>query len=196
MKSSNSLGKQVQRNIVTGLIVLAPLTATVLILKSLYDWLKDKSPFQFVGGTFVTLAIITLIVFMVGWLSRTALGSILDHVDEWLARFPGVGIIYKSVRDLVNAISGEEARFRHPVWVKPIPGSPLKFIGFVTREDLAQLGLKGEVAVYLPDSYNISGKLVILPRKAVKPVKTNSKDLFAFVATAGLTGGHAHDRSR
>lgn len=184
-------GKQLQRTFITGLIVLAPLAATAIILKGLYEWVKANSPFTFFGGTLLTLLIVVLIILLVGWLSRTALRSVLDLMDDGLVKVPGVGLIYKAVRDLVNAISGEERRFRHPVWVKPVPGSPLKLIGFITREDLTQLGVKGEVAVYLPDSYNISGKLVVLPRRAIKPVQSSSRDLFAFVATGGLTGGHA-----
>lgn len=185
---SFDLGKQIQRTFITGLVVLAPLAATAFILRGLYEWVKLNSPFDFAGGTALTLLIVAVIIVLVGWLSRTALGSVLDLIDDGLARLPGVGLIYKALRDLVNAISGEERRFRHPVWVWPIPGSKLKFIGFVTREDLRHLGLRSEVAVYLPDSYNISGKLVVVPKSMVKPIKSGDHNLFAFVVTGGLTG--------
>lgn len=180
--------RKLQRTFITGLIVLAPLFATAWIVVNLYEYLKSISPFGFRFGTVVTFVLVAGFILTVGWLSRTALGSFMELVEEWVIRLPGLGLLYRSVRELVNAISGEERRFRHPVWVKPIPGSPLKLIGFITREDLSNLGAKGDVAVYLPDSYNISGKLVVLPRRSIKPVKSEATDLFAFVATGGLTG--------
>lgn len=179
---------ELRRTFFTGLIVLAPLAATAWIVWSLYDYVQGVSPFEFAGGALLTLLVVVMIILAVGWLSRTALGSVMDSVEEWLARIPGVGLIYKALRELVNAISGKERRFQHPVWVHPLPGSPLKLIGFITREDLSHLGVTDEVAVYLPDSYNISGKLVIVPRETVKPIESSSRDLFAFVATGGLTG--------
>jgi uncharacterized membrane protein len=127
-------------------------------------------------------------VFVVGWVSRTAAGSLLSVIDEALVKVPGLGTIYGYLSDLMKAFSGDDARFKSPVWVYPYPKSKMRLIGFVTREDLTVLGLKGEVAVFLPLAYNISGTLVILPRNLVKPVKTRSQDLLAFVATAGLTG--------
>lgn len=181
-------GFQLQRTFLTGLIALAPLFATAWIVWTLYGYVEARSPFRFPGGTLLTGLIVAAIILGVGWLSRSALGSVLELLDARLVRVPGVGLIYKALRDVVNAVSGEERRFQHPVWVQPIPGSPLKLIGFVTREDLAQLGAKGEASVYLPDSYNISGKLVVLPRRLLKPVRSNSRDLFAFVATGGMTG--------
>jgi uncharacterized membrane protein len=182
------LASELRRTFFTGLIVIAPLFATVWIVWGLYDYVQSVSPFKFAGGALLTILAVLLIILAVGWLSRTALGTVMDSAEEWLTRVPGVGLIYKALRDLVNAISGKERRFQHPVWVHPIPGSPLKLIGFITREDLGHLGVTDEVAVYLPDSYNISGKLVVLPREAVKPIESSSRDLFAFVATGGLTG--------
>jgi uncharacterized membrane protein len=183
--------RQLQRTFIAGLIVLAPLFATVWILVKLYEYLKSISPFGFRFGTVVTFMLVVGFILLVGLLSRTALGSFLNLVEDWVIRLPGVGLLYRSVRELVNAISGEQRRFRQPVWVKPIPGSPLRLIGFVTREELANLGARGHVAVYLPDSYNISGKLVVLPRKAVRPLRTENDDLLAFVATGGLTGAQS-----
>lgn len=189
-----SMSKRLQRTFFTGLIVLAPLFATVWILWGLYDYVSARSPFAFPGGWVVTLATVALIILAVGWLSRTALGSFMELIEDWLIRLPGLGLIYRSLRELVNAVSGEERRFKHPVWVRPFRGSSLKLIGFITREDLAHLGVKGEVAVYMPHSYNISGQLVVLPRRAVTPIKTKSRDLFAFVATGGLTGAASHEK--
>lgn len=169
---------------VTGLLLLAPLGLTFLFVEKIVDMVQARSPIGFWGGLGVALGTI----FLVGWLSRTAAGSLLSVVDDALTKVPGLGGIYGYLRDLMKAFSGDDARFKQPVWVYPYPGSKMRLIGFITREDLRVLGLKGEVAVFLPLAYNISGTLVVLPRAQVKAVKTRAKDLLAFVATGGLAG--------
>jgi uncharacterized membrane protein len=178
--------KDLQHTFVTGVLLLAPLAMTTLIVLGIVSWVKANSPFGFWGGVGSALALI----FVVGWISRTALGSLLSLVDDALARVPGLGMIYGYLRDMVQGLGGNDQRFRQPVWIYPYPGSKLRLIGFITREDLSILGLKSEVAVFLPMGYSISGMLVVLPRSQVKPLKTKSKDLLAFVATGGLAGAH------
>jgi len=182
--------KSLQRSFVTGLILLAPVAATVWVLKFIFDRMRQYSPFSFWGGELVTLLALLAFIVLVGWLSRTAMGGMLSLFGGALARIPVLGLVYSSVRDLVNAVSGEERRFRHPVWVRPLADSPVRLIGFITREDLSILGAHDEVAVYLPDSYNISGKLLVVPKVLVEPIRTESSDLFAFVATGGLSGAN------
>ena len=171
-----------QHTFVTGLLLLAPLVITVLIVRNIVGWVEANSPIGFWGGLGVALAVI----FLVGWISRTALGSLVSMIDDLLARVP----IYGYLRDLMKAFSGEDGRFKQPVWVYPYPKSHMRLIGFVTRKDLKVLGLKNEVAVFIPLAYNISGTLVVVPTRQIKPVKTRSSDLLAFVATAGLAGAH------
>ncbi|HTB21389.1 MAG TPA: DUF502 domain-containing protein [bacterium] len=179
--------KSLQRTFVTGVLLLAPLAVTTLIVYSIVGWVADHSPFGFWGGIGFAVGLI----FLVGWISRTALGSLLSMVDDVLTKVPGLGVIYGYIHDMVQGLGGNDKRFRQPVWIYPYPGSKMRLIGFITREDLNILGLKDDVAVFIPLSYNISGTLVVLPRSQVKPLKTKSKDLLAFVASGGLAGAHA-----
>jgi uncharacterized membrane protein len=178
--------KSLQSIFVTGVLLLSPLAVTTLIVFTIVGWVEAHSPFGFWGG----LGLAVGVIFAVGWISRTALGSLLSLIDDMLAKVPGVGMIYGYIHDMVHGLGGADQRFRQPVWVFPYPGSKMKMIGFITREDLGVLGLKNEVAVFVTFGYSISGVLVMLPRSQVKPLKTKSKDLLAFVATGGLTGAH------
>ncbi len=171
---------------VTGMLLLAPLAVTALIVANIVGWFAARSSLGLWGGLGLALALILL----VGWISRTALGSLLSLADDALARVPGLGMVYGYVRDMVQSLAGNDQRFRHPVWVYPYPNSKMRMIGFVTREDLRVLGLKDDVAVFLAFGYSISGVLVVVPRSQVKPLRTKSKDLLAFVATGGLAGAH------
>jgi uncharacterized membrane protein len=188
--ATNKRLKTMQHTFVTGLLLLAPLAMTSLIVLKIFDWVDAHSPFGFWGGSVLAIVLVLALIFVVGWISRTALGSILSLLDDMLAKIPGVGLLYGFIRDMAQALGGDDKRFSQPVWVYPYPGSELRLIGFVTREDLSVLGLKDEVAVFIALAYNISGMLVVVHRDQVKPVDTKSKDLLAFVATGGLAGGH------
>jgi uncharacterized membrane protein len=43
------------------------------------------------------------------------------------------------------------------------------------------------VAVYLPQSYNFAGSLLIFPTSAVTPLDAESADVMAFIVSGGVT---------
>ena len=75
------------------------------------------------------------------------------------------------MRDLLSALFAKERRFSHPVVVQMSGVSDLEKLGFITQEDLVELGLREKVAVYFPHSYNFSGELYIVPRERVRVVR-------------------------
>ena len=55
--------------------------------------------------------------------------------------------------------------------VKVYENSTIKRIGFITNEDMESLNIvKGQVMVYMPHSYAISGQLFIVEKKNVTPI--------------------------
>lgn len=190
MTRKRSPVQTVQATFLTGLLLLAPLAVTIWVLSGIYDRLMLLSPLKEWWAPVPVLFVLLLVVFFIGWLSRTAAGSLVNLVDDIMARVPGINFIYNSVRDLLKAFGGDQKGFTHPVWIN-LGGPKLRMIGFITRDDLESLGAKGDVAVYLPHSYAISGMVVFVPRKSVKPVKTANKDVFGFLATGGMSGASA-----
>jgi uncharacterized membrane protein len=91
----------------------------------------------------------------------------------------------------MGAFVGEKRRFNRAVRVQPDPTIELWFLGFITSDDLGRLGLEGWVAVYLPQSYNIAGNLVLVPADRVVPVAVDSADLMAFIVSGGVAKGGA-----
>ncbi|MDQ3950201.1 MAG: DUF502 domain-containing protein, partial [Gemmatimonadota bacterium] len=113
----------------------------------------------------------------------------LGAVEAILARLPFVRLLYGSTRDLLNAFVGERRRFDTPVLVTLSPDSRLKALGFVTQESLERYGLDGHVAVYLPQSYNFAGNLVVVPASQVEGIRAGGADVMAFIVSGGVTGG-------
>lgn len=168
-----------------GIVFLAPLAFTVYICVRVFTtidgWLRIPIPGV---GFLVTVVLITLFGFFAqNFLTRRVLGL----VENLLNRLPFVRLLYSSTKDLLNAFVGEHRRFDKPVIVAPYPGGVARAIGFVTQESLAGLGLADHVTVYLPQSYNFAGALLIFPTSAVTPITADSADVMAFIVSGGVT---------
>ena len=172
-----------------GLVLVAPMALTVYVLYSLMKTVSGLYPM--LGQPWSALAgllTVVFVLFVVGLLTRTALGSVLDDLDELAGHIPGMGMIYRGTKDLVKALAGEESQFKHPVSVELAKGTKIRLLGFVTRQDVGRLGKPGDVAVYLPQSYGIAGFTLVVPRSNVKALDVRSQDLLQFALTGGLSG--------
>ena len=116
-----------------------------------------------------------------GVVARGALGL----VDQLLGRLPGVRLLYNALRDVFGAFAGDQKRFTAPVMVEVAPG--LRVMGFLTQPSLEAFGLAGQVAVYLPQSYNFAGQTIIVPRERVTPVSARPADVLAFIVSGGIS---------
>ncbi|HDH00279.1 MAG TPA: DUF502 domain-containing protein, partial [Nitrospirae bacterium] len=102
-------------------------------------------------------------------------------------RLPLVKMIYSSIKDLIGAFVGDKKGFNMPVLVSISPESKIHVIGFVTKKNLENIGLSDMVAVYLPQSYNFAGNLIIVPKEQIRPLDVDSSDLMAFIVSGGIT---------
>jgi uncharacterized membrane protein len=174
-----------------GLVILAPLVLTVWLTFEIFrrvdSWLGGLFGFTIPGaGVLLTIAGITLFGFLA---SNLLARSLLGVVEALFARLPFVRLLYASTRDLLNAFVGERRRFDAPVLVTLAPDSNLKALGFVTQESLSRYGLGDHVAVYLPQSYNFAGNLVVVPASQVERIRAGGADVMAFIVSGGVTGG-------
>lgn len=167
-----------------GLIFTAPVALTLYVVYMLFTtvdgWLHIPIPGV---GFVVTLALITLIGFLASnFLAR----RILSLVEDLLERVPGVRLLYSSLKDVLGAFVGEKKRFQQPVIVTldPVVGS--KAIGFLTQDSLDELGLPDHVTVYLPQSYNFAGQMMVFPKDRVTPLTAPSAKVMTFVVSGGV----------
>ena len=168
-----------------GLAILAPMLITGMVAVWVFNLIDGILPLQYRGLGFVaTLGIITFC----GFLASTMLGGLFAYIENIFAELPLVKILYNAVKDLFNAFAGEKKKFDQPVTVQLVAGSKARLVGFVTQKDLGHLGLKGDVAVYCPHSYNFSGQLIVVPKAMVKPLKADSSDIMSFVVSGGVAG--------
>ncbi len=90
---------------------------------------------------------------------------------------------------MIGAFVGDKKSFDKPVLVTLIPGG-VSVIGFVTLETLESIGLKDKVAVYLPQSYNFAGNLIVVSKEQVTPIDASSGAVMALIVSGGISAGN------
>ncbi|MBA3673054.1 MAG: DUF502 domain-containing protein [Gemmatimonadaceae bacterium] len=168
-----------------GIVFLAPLALTVYVCVRVFQTIDGWLGIPIPGvGFVVTVLLITLF----GFLASSILSrSVLGVVEGLLNRLPFVRLLYSSTKDLLNAFVGEQRRFDKPVLVSPYPGGVARALGFVTQQSLGSIGLHEHVTVYLPQSYNFAGSLLIFPTSAITALDAESADVMAFIVSGGVT---------
>lgn len=168
-----------------GLVFVVPIALTVYVtwwvLHRIDSWLGIPIPGV---GLVATLALITLVGFLG---SNLLTRSALSVVERVFTRLPFVRLLYASTRDLLDAFVGEKRRFEAPVMVSLTPDGSVRVLGFVTQASLAQLGLADHVAVYLPQSYNFAGNVIVVPASQVTQVEADSAAVMAFIVSGGVS---------
>jgi len=74
------------------------------------------------------------------------------------------------------------------VLVALAPDSSVKIMGFVTRGSMEAIGMTESVAVYVPQSYNFAGNVIVVPRDQLTPVAAESGSFMTFIVSGGVSG--------
>ncbi|PSQ33568.1 hypothetical protein BRD09_00460 [Halobacteriales archaeon SW_10_68_16] len=147
-----------KRDFASGLIVLLPLLVTVFVLLWLYNRLAQipvpvASPPLRVA---LTLVVFVLLVFSIGYMMRTALGTVVEStLDDLMNRLPGLRVVYNASKMAVEtAVSGTEG-LQTPVKIEPWPG--VRMTAFKTGKQTAD----GRDVLFFPTAPNITTGFVI-----------------------------------
>lgn len=175
-----------------GLLLVFPVGATLYIIQALVRWADDLlsrllfEPFAIDIPGLGLITVFFLVAFL-GFLGTLAFTRpVLTLFERLLMQMPLVRMLYTSIKELTQAFLGDKKRFNRPVLMN-FNDSGVKRIGFITQEDLTQIGVADLVAVYCPHSYNFSGNLFLVPAESVTPLTGNSAEIMKFVVSAGIT---------
>lgn len=185
MDQSTPLARRLAAYFLRGLVLTVPAVLTIWVSWATIRWVDGLLGVRIPGaGLLATVALVTLIgAAASSYVATMALG----WLERLLERLPFVRLLYTSTKDLLNAFVGEERRFTRAVRVALSDDGAVSVLGFVTAESLADLGLPGQVAVYLPQSYNFAGNLILVPADRVTPVKADSAEVMAFIVSGGVS---------
>lgn len=187
-----------------GLIILAPIVITAWAVISLFQFIDGILP-NLIGSLFPSLIkdqssglssqypglgflLVFILVILVGYISSLFLFSrVVNYLDELLHKMPGISLIYSTIKDFVEAFAGNKKKFNQPVLVC-IEAEEVWQLGFITQEDLNDLGLNQHVAVYIPHSYSFSGRLYFIKLDRIRKVKDmTAAEAMKFAISGGVS---------
>ena len=176
---------------VKGLLVFVPIALTIFLFSLAFtklDSIVSKVFHSNIPGVGILLTVV--IITAIGFLASNFLGrKFFRFIDKVFSDLPLVKLLYSAVKDILEAFAGDKKSFDKPVLAAISPGSNAKIVGFITRDSLEHLGLSDHVAVYMPQSYNFAGNVLLFPKEAIEPLKIESSQAMAFIVSGGLSGG-------
>lgn len=177
--------KKISQYFLRGLLFLVPLVVTLYVIYWVFVRIDRLLNLPVPGlGFVVTIVFITLVGFAASnFLTR----NIVHLVDRMFARLPLVKMIYTAIKDLVNAFVGDKKSFNRPVQVVIDRESNIRVIGFATRDSLDSIGIENSIAVYLPQSYNFAGNLIIVDREQVIPMSADPGEVMKLIVSGGVS---------
>jgi uncharacterized membrane protein len=179
LKPKTSFGSLLGHNFLTGMFLVLPIGLTFYIVtiliglvaspvQSLIQTLlplffdeKVKLPDFQSGPAHIALVLISalimaVILIVLGWLSKRIFGKIFNSwINNIVERMPGLGALYNTIRQMVDALSGRNKdTFRRVVLVQ-YPRAGCWSIAFITNEQPTKLSEAiGEkvVNVFIPSA--------------------------------------------
>ncbi len=186
MESKSRVVRLVINYFFRGLIFVSPIFITVYTIIILISWLDGLIPGLPPG---ISLLIILSTVTIIGLLSSLFLfNPVMSFIESIFSKAPLAKVIYTSIKDLFNAFGSNKKTFTQPVVVMLFKEAGIQKLGFITKDDLGNIGLPGMSAVYFPHSYNFSGNLYIVPRENITVLNAfHSADALKFIVSGGVT---------
>jgi uncharacterized membrane protein len=200
------LWRKIRANLVAGMLVLLPLYFTYAILvwlflvidgifnrvatRALVSALKlPLSEDQVIYG----IGIITLlaVVIITGWIARNYFGNrLLGWFNSWLDRIPIVSAVYKTLRQLSEAIlSSKGQAFQKPLLIE-YPRKGLYTIVFKTHTtESCVKDAVGEdcVTVFLPSTPNpTTGYILFVPVSQAQDIDLTTQEALKLIVSGGV----------
>lgn len=181
--------KALFNNFIKGCLVLVPTVATVYTVFLILRTVDNLLPLPFPGlGIVVSLVVITAI----GAVASNVVGArVIEWIESQLKRLPVVRILFTAFKDFIGAFVGDRRMFAKPVMVRIGEVAEMRVLGFITCERFDDPKLDKHVAVYCPQSYNVAGNILIVPRDRVERIDADGAELMAFIVSGGVSGMHA-----
>lgn len=176
---------------IKGLLIFIPMALTVFllfwVLNSVDSIIRNILPRKIPGlGLMMMIVLITVIGFIASNFLGRKFFALIERVFRGL---PLVKLLYSAVKDMIEAFAGEKKSFDKPVLATIADGSKTKIVGFITKESLEHFGLTDYVSVYVPQSYNFAGNVLLFPKEAITPLDIESSQAMAFIVSGGVSGG-------
>mgnify|MGYP006378177707 CR=1 FL=1 len=189
--------KKLLQYFLQGMLILAPVSISIYTLYFVVSSIDGLIPIfsytdemgrvrvQNYGLGFV---VIIAAIILLGYFSSFFItGRIVSFMDKFFQKTPGLKHIYSTTRDFFEAFAGDKKKFTHNVLAN-VDDNDVWRVGFITKEDMVDFGLKDYVAVYIPMAYSVAGNVYVIPRNRVKAITNiSSAQTMKFAVSGGVT---------
>jgi len=198
--------KSLLRYFLQGLLVIAPVLITFYLLYSLVttidSWIPifkvtDASGKVRVQNYGLGIILLVVVLVIIGYTSYFFLSKkLIDLFNKIMENIPVINLVYTTTRDFFESFAGDKNKFTENVLAN-VDDNDVWRIGFVTRDDMSDFGLKDYVAVYIPMAFSLSGNVYILPKNRVKPIDhIDSSATMKFAISGGLANLDEEDEKK
>ena len=201
-----------RNSFLTGLVVIAPVALTILLIWSVIGWIDGfVLPFipnlyhpdnilntifgQDVAINIRGLGVVVFLLFttFVGWIAKGFLGRSLIRVGENLVRrMPVVRSIYSGVKQIAETVFAQSDRSFEKACLIEYPRKGIWAVGFISTEAKGEVKYKAKsnsdlLSVFVPTTPNpTSGFMLFFPRNDVIELEMSIEDAAKLVISAGL----------
>lgn len=196
-----------KKYLLTGLIVVVPITITLYIIQGLIGIMDDF--LSFVPDAYhpdtllgfhlpgLGLVLVTLLVFLIGLLTHSYVGNKTVQIwDLLIGRIPLVRNIYQAIKQFTEAVfSTTGSHFKQVVMLEfPRPG--LYSIGFLAGPAGGELETRAGqpvMSIFIPCTPNpTTGYYVLVPEKDLMCLDMTVEEAFKLIVSGGLVLPNHH----
>ena len=200
-KKGNSFVNFIKRYFFTGLLISAPIGATIYITIFIVEFIAGLVPQRFnpngllpeiigyeIPGLELIIAFLSFI--LIGLIFSTLFGkAILGYFDNLITRIPFAGNVYKAIKQITETFSNADAAYQKVVLIE-YPRKDIYAIGFMTGETKGEIKDRKKidmVNVFVPTTPNpTSGFLLFIPKEDAVEREMSVEDAIKLVVSAGM----------
>jgi uncharacterized membrane protein len=203
---------KLKRNFFAGLLIVLPITITILILNFLYRWIvvsimdRIRPLIFFISPEGVDEILrrylylwdifsILLLIFGIALIGVIVRSSIMARLlirsgEKFLTRLPLINKVYSAIQQISQAILGEErSNFKKAVLFE-YPRKGLWCVGLVSNIASGEIQKKTKektLSIFLPTTPNpTSGLYVIVPEKDTIPLEMSIDEALTMIVSTGV----------
>lgn len=203
-----------KKHLFAGLVILLPVVLTIFMLLFLlnlfttpfmdvstmilskfpdvYDFLSHYNLLDLIAKL-CSLILLCVFIFCLGVIARWFFfNSLLNLANAILSKIPFVKSIYKTARDVINALfpqKDQKKAFKRSVMV-PFPSEDSQCIGFVSGDIPEECQKKVKiplVPVFVPTApHPISGYFMLVPEDRVNEIDMTNEEAVKFTVSCGM----------
>jgi len=206
-KPRHRLLLSIRNSFFTGVIVALPILATIWVISLVVNFIdkkvkpiipKDNLPEWLLNIPGLGVVITIVALWILGTIASNFFGSrLLRFGEKLLTRVPLVGIIYRTVKQIVSAVTQQKDKAFREVCMLEYPRKGLYAVGFVTS-DLkgapADHLKEGYVCVFVPTTPNpTSGFLLFVKRSEMTILDMTPEEGAKMIISGGMVTSNEDD---